>query len=184
MIYVWAAPRAAASDSLAQELRCSPIMIYMHASPSPSSPRPLLHTTTGPICCVAAARALGCLVQLGAAGTDLSSGQSSGAAAGPTASSAGGGSMVIPRNPPLHSPCPQALVAIYSMPAPDEHGAGFDFQAGAGGACLSWGTHPVTTACSKRSRRAPHTAEHTQTCARGESRVCTGTRAQTTSRDP
>lgn len=43
---------------------------------------------------------LGCLVQLGAAGTDPSSGQSSGAAAGPTASSAGGGSMVIPRNPP------------------------------------------------------------------------------------
>lgn len=100
MIYVWAAPRAAASDSLAQELRCSPIMIYMHASPSPSSPRPLLHTTTGPICCVAAARALGCLVQLGAAGTDPSSGQSSGAAAGPTASSAGGRSMAIPHNPP------------------------------------------------------------------------------------
>lgn len=173
MIYVWAAPRAAASDSLAQELRCSPIMIYMHASPSPSSPRPLLHTTTGPICCVAAARALGCLVQLGAAGTDPSSGQSSGAAAGPTASSAGGGSVAIPHNPPLHSPCPQALVAIYSMPAPDEHGARSIFRrAQEGPVCLGapvLSPLPAVGSAARAVQESPHTAEHTQTCARGES---------------
>lgn len=66
MIYVWAAPRAAASDSLAQELRCSPIMIYMHASPLPQLFLPPSRAPPrGPICCVAAALALMCLTAAG-----------------------------------------------------------------------------------------------------------------------
>lgn len=50
MIYVWAAPRAAASDRLAQELRCSPIMIYMRSSPSPG-PRGPPCAPALPQCC-------------------------------------------------------------------------------------------------------------------------------------
>lgn len=66
MIYVWAAPRAAASDSLAQELRCSPIMIYMHASPLPQLFLPPSRVPPrGPICRVAAALALTCLAAAG-----------------------------------------------------------------------------------------------------------------------
>lgn len=49
----------------------------------------------------------------------------------------------------------------------------FDFQAGAGGACLSWGTRPVTTACSgERSTSGPgepaHSWAHADVCQRGK----------------
>lgn len=133
MIYVWAAPRAAASDSLAQELRCSPIMIYMHASPLPQRFLPPSQAPPwGPICRVAAALPLACLAAAGCCRRK----SKREAAAGPR--------LTVPllqkdRTPPRHCPStpptprprssrPQALVTICLALAPDEHKAGSIFS--------------------------------------------------------
>lgn len=83
------------------------------------------------------------------------------------------GAWQYPITPPLHSPCPQALVAIYSMPAPDEHGAGSIFRrAQEGPVCLGapvLSPLPAVGSAARAVQESPHTAEHTQTCARGES---------------
>lgn len=111
MIYVWAAPRAAASDSLAQELRCSPIMIYMRSSPSPS-PR-------GPPCAPARPRMPGAqpgLCKPGSAGCRAQPSRAQPSSAGPAQGESAGPCPV----PPAPLPLSPGSVTIYS--APDEHG--------------------------------------------------------------
>lgn len=163
MIYVWAAPRAAASDSLAQELRCSPIMIYMHASllPSSSCPPPVVRRVTAALA----------LVSLGAANTPERD------------------TILIPMARPGRY-CPQKLLCrrteCPSNPPvlPLSPGSGdnlfnsrwaqgwFDFQRRAEGDYLSWGTHSVKPARGGEGgeRVAPREnlciAEQTQTWAR------------------
>lgn len=109
MIYVWAAPRAAASDRLAQELRCSPIMIYMRSSPSPS-PR-------GPPCAPQQPQVPGaqpglCVLCPAPAAPQPSSPQQR----CPHAGTEPGAAPV----PPAPLPLSPGSVTIYS--APDEHG--------------------------------------------------------------
>lgn len=94
--------------------------------PSPSSSCPLPRTTTGPhmLCRSSLGSPVpGCSRVLQ---TDPGNPR---ARCVPIASSAGGQSTSnTPPPPASSSPCPQALVTIYSAPAPDEHGDGSIFS--------------------------------------------------------
>lgn len=127
MIYVWAAPRAAASDSLAQELRCSPIMIYMRSSPSPS-PR-------GPPCAPARPQIPGAELGLG----EPALGRPSSRPSSRTRTQRPG----LPRSPRTAALVPGLCDNLFSSRWARGR---FDFQLRAEGAYLSWGTHSVKAA--------------------------------------